>query len=193
MQKACITFAWFLFLFLPANALSQGMPGSAAIRYSAQISNAPPGSCDCFALQGISGDLDWRLKSVHRAASLDVAVDLGVEHTGDANGAGYGLTLSTFTAGPRAELPGYKRVHPFVQALFGLAHGSGSQFPQNGTLVSSANSFAVEAGGGADYRLSGMFSVRLLQMDYLRTSLPNNVNDWQNNLRVGAGFVLLLR
>jgi hypothetical protein len=33
-------------------------------------------------------------------------------------------------------------------------------------------------------------SLRVLQLDYSRTSLPNNTTNWQNNLRIGAGITL---
>lgn len=189
MQKLSIPLAGLICFLFPAMALSQALPSGASVRYSAQISNGPPGSCACFSLQGASGDLLWKLGPQPRGP-LSLAVDLGVEHTGSLNGAGYGLTLSTFTAGPRITLPRIKRVHIFGQTLFGFAHGSGSEFPKNGTLNDSANSFAFLPGGGADFHLNGLISLRLAQVDYLRTSLPNNTNDWQNNLRVGGGLAL---
>ena len=97
--------------------------------------------------------------------------------------------MTTFTAGPRFKLPG-NRVRSFAQALFGLAHGSGSKFPNGNSVESSANSFAVDLGAGADYFLNKRISVRILQLDYLRTALPNNTTNWQNNLRIGAGLTL---
>jgi outer membrane immunogenic protein len=188
MQKLSISLAGLICFLFPAIALSQAIPSGASVRYSVQISNGPPGSCACFSLQGASGDLFWKL-GPQPGAALSLSVDLGVEHTGNLNGAGYGLTLSTFTAGPQIALPRIKRVHPFAHALFGVAHGSGSEFPKNGALTDSANSFAFLTGGGADFHLNGLISLRLAQVDYLRTSLPNNVNDSQNNLRVGGGVV----
>jgi len=87
-------------------------------------------------------------------------------------------------------LPGNK-VKSFAQALFGLAHGSGSEFPHSGNvLTTSANSFVLDLGTGADIPVNKRLSVRILQLDYLRTALPNNSNDWQNNLRIGAGLTL---
>jgi hypothetical protein len=74
--------------------------------------------------------------------------------------------------------------------LLGFAHGSGSQFPQNNSLVATANSPAFDVGAGADYSVSKRVSMRFLQVDYMRTGLPNNVNNWQNNLRIGAGITL---
>ena len=58
------------------------------------------------------------------------------------------------------------------------------------TLASSANSFALDLGGGADYSISQRFSLRAVQLDYLRTSLPNIDSGWQNNLRIGVGVTV---
>jgi hypothetical protein len=115
-----------------------------------------------------------------------------MENTPDMNGAGYGLNLFSFAGGPRLKLSTHK-VRPFVQALFGVAHGWGSEFPSGGnTLASSASSFALDLGAGADYPLNKRLSLRVLQLDYARTTLPNNTTNWQNNLRIGAGLTLRL-
>lgn len=192
MQKVCITLVAFLCLVLASAAQTQVIPKTAGFRYSEQVSNASAGSCGCFALQGVAGDLYWDIKQFagNHGVDLGLATDLGVEHTGNENNAGYGLTLTTFTAGPRFALLPARKLQPFAQALFGLAHGSGSRFPQGNSLESSANSFALGFGAGADYSLNKRISVRILQLDYLRTALPNNSNDWQNSLRIGAGLTL---
>lgn len=188
MQKACNILAAFLFLTLTSAAQAQWLPSQAGLRYSAQISNGPAGDCGCFTLQGAAADLYWNLGPAKARLGVGIAFDAGVEHTGDVNGAGYGLTLSTFTAGPRFKLP-LGKTQSFAQAMFGVAHGSGSNFPQsNNTLVNSANSFALDVGAGADYPINRRLSLRLLQLDYLRTALPNNSTNWQNNLRIAAGL-----
>jgi hypothetical protein len=174
-------------------ARSQATPKEVGLRFSEQISNGPAGGCGCFALEGASADIQWNL--VHpgseHSSVIGLVLDAGVEHAFSVAGAPYGLTLTTVTAGPRYALP-VRSVHLFAQSLFGLAHGTGSQFPQNSTLASSANSFAVDLGTGADYALNRRLSVRFVQLDYLRTALPNNSTDWQNSLRVGAGLTLRL-
>jgi peptidoglycan-associated lipoprotein len=178
-----------LCLALTAAAQAQILPRYAGLRYSEEISNAPAGGCGCFTLQGAAADAYWNIGHIGSALHLGLAADAGVENTGSVNGAGHGLTLSTFTAGPRFRLP-VGKTHAFVQALFGLAHGSGSDFPSGNVFIHSANSFALDLGAGADYPLNKSISVRILQLDYLRTTLPNNSNNWQNNLRIAAGLTL---
>jgi hypothetical protein len=173
-------------------AQTPGLPQQINVRYDAQISNAPAGTCGCFTLQGGAADANWRLIGIDKQrAALGFVADVGVEHTGTVDNANYGLTFSTFTFGPRLTAR-VKKVKAFGQALFGLAHGSGSQFPQGNSLVSGASSFALNVGGGADYRINPLISVRVVQLDYIRSQLPNATSDWQNNLRVGAGLTFNL-
>jgi opacity protein-like surface antigen len=192
MQKVRSTIGAFLCFVLASIAQSQSLPRDIGVRYSEQVSNGPAGTCGCFTLGGAAADLNWGVKHF-KAGKIDylgLVADAGVEHTGNVNGAGYGLTLTTATFGPRVVLRPIGKVRPFAQTLFGLAHGTGSQFPQNGSLVPSATSFALNLGAGADYSLNKRISVRLLQLDYLRTALPNNSTNWQNNFGIGAGFAL---
>lgn len=193
MQKA-----WFVIATLlcwPIALHAQAVPAEIGLRYSLQASNGPAGDCGCFTLQGAAADLNWDLLRTHAGGSLPVRLgmvfDAGLEHASKINGAGYGLTLSTFAAGPRLTAS-VRRLRPFAQVLVGIAHGTGSEFPQNGMLRLTANSFALDVGGGADVPLNKHLAVRVLQVDYLRTELPNNTSNWQNNLRVGAGLTLRL-
>ncbi len=194
MQKVWITFVAFLCLVPASIAQSQGIPAEASLRYSEQVSNGPTSTCGCFGMEGGAADLYLNLThfATGQPASMGLVVDAGVEHTSSVGGAGYGLTLTTIAAGPRFVLLPAGQLHPFLQALFGFAHGSGSQFPQNNSLVPTANSFAVALGGGADYTINRRFSWRILQVEYLRTALPNNTSNWQNNLRIGTGITLQL-
>jgi peptidoglycan-associated lipoprotein len=82
------------------------------------------------------------------------------------------------------------RYTPFVQGLVGGARGFGSIFPSSSGLNGSATSLAVLTGGGLDVSLNKYLALRPIQADYLRTQMPNNANDQQNLLRLGAGIVL---
>jgi hypothetical protein len=197
MRKILLTLIALLGSTLISAAQSWIVPREASLRYSEQLSNGPAGDCGCFPMQGVAADAYWRISHLQpdhtansrTAGSFGIAADVGVENTGSVDGAAFGLTLATFSAGPRLRLP-VKNAQIFVQALFGLAYGFNSEFPRRETLVSSANSFDFDLGGGADYHLNQRFSLRILQLDYLRTTLPNNTNNWQNNLRIGAGIIL---
>jgi hypothetical protein len=194
MQKAALSILATLSLAISCAAQLPSHSATIDVRYSAQISNAGPGTCGCFSLQGGAADLYVNILGIgaNHGPSFGLAVDGASEHTGSVNGAAYGLTLTTFTVGPRIVLRG-RKLEPFGQALFGFAHGSNSAFPVGGSLDPSTNAFALDAGGAMDYMINKRFSVRFVQADYLRTSLPNLSSNWQNNLRIAAGVTLHLQ
>jgi hypothetical protein len=185
----------FLCLAAPALAQSRFVPTEAGVRFSEQISNGPAGNCGCFAMEGASGELTWTLHqfgSEHSRMFGGVA-DVNVENAGKVSNAPYGLTLTSFAVGPRFTAGSHKSTAVFAQSLFGFAHGSGSEFPQHNSLVTSATSFSLDLGAGVDYPIRDHLSLRIVQLDYVRTALPNNTSNWQNNLRIGAGINFLFR
>jgi opacity protein-like surface antigen len=73
-----------------------------------------------------------------------------------------------------------RRWEPWLHALVGGVH----EQPQ--TASGGKNAFAVQAGGGADYRINPRLSGRL-QADWIRTSLFNTS---QNNFQLTGGIVI---
>ena len=43
-------------------------------------------------------------------------------------------------------------------------------------------------GGFAEVQVSRAFNLRVAQIDYVQTNLPNGVDNRQRNIRVGAGI-----
>jgi|SRR5271157_1795580 len=101
----------------------------------------------------------------------------------------------TFLAGPRYTWTAWhghaktadKRLQIFAQGLFGLTYGFNGQYPATSGIASSANSLAMQAGGGLNYYLTRKFGLRLLEADYVRTALPNGAANIQNDMRLSAG------
>ncbi|MGD0730294.1 MAG: hypothetical protein ABR956_03455 [Terracidiphilus sp.] len=159
-----------------------------ALDYSYAHSNAPPGGCGCFNLNGGSATLAFPIK---RSRFALVADGIGV-HGYNITSADYEITLSAYTGGVRY-LPrfGHSTWQPFGQVLVGVAHSSGTlvQGPQSPTTNSGA-AFAANVGGGLDKRINHRFSIRLIDADYLVTTFDNNVNNHQNNTRISAGVVI---
>jgi hypothetical protein len=81
----------------------------------------------------------------------------------------------------------------FGHGLAGEADGFSGAYPAPGGTISSASSLAIQTGGGIDLGLSRHLSWRVIQADWLRTSLPNASTGVQNNLRLSTGIVLRLR
>ncbi len=175
-----------------------------ALGYSYVRSNAPPGGCTCFNQNGGSAVFAWPLKGGQFAVVGDVtatyaggiasggsAVTTGGSATGTASG-GYGLTMSTYTAGMRySPKMGHSVLQPFGQVLVGLGHASGTLVNGANTNVgNSGAAFASIIGGGVDWRLKGRWSIRLAEVDYLLTTFDNGGNNHQNNLRINTGVVV---
>jgi peptidoglycan-associated lipoprotein len=158
-----------------------------AAGYSYQRSNAPPGGCGCFNLNGGSASVAWPIKS----SGFALAGDVGVTQAGSITASSYSLTMSSYTAGIRYTPHLHSRIQPFGQTLVGLAHASGSLVQGQNTAASNAGAaFAALLGGGVDLNAGRRVSIRLAEADYLLTTFDNTTNDHQNSLRITAGLVL---
>jgi hypothetical protein len=101
----------------------------------------------------------------------------------------------TYLFGPQISLPA--PVSPFAHALFGVARESQDTIPvacpgalpscSGFTSLGSGTSFASGIGGGIDIKAIRFVSIRLIQVDYLRTQLHGAT---QNQPRVSAGVVI---
>ena len=105
-----------------------------AFGYSYVRSNAPPGGCTCFNQNGGSGVFAWPLRNPQYALVGDVMV----AHAGGIASGGYGLTMSTYTAGMRYAPKMHSALEPFGQVLVGLGHASGTLVNGPDTNVGNA-------------------------------------------------------
>lgn len=151
------------------------------IRFAATKANAPPGSCGCFFLVG--GSADTAFFVLPRVA---LAVEVGGNTVDQVAGTTRGLSTLTLLAGPRYTLP-FRRVSVSGQALFGAARGFDADFTNGTRRADTATAFGMALGGFAEYELSRVWSLRLAQVDYVQTNLPNGVDNRQRNIRFGAG------
>jgi hypothetical protein len=163
-------------------------PLEISFNYSYARSNAAPGQCGCFNMNGGNSEVAF-----HAFRALSVVADLTGERAATIGAtAGDGLSLVVFTVGPRfSHRFSGGRFTPFVQGLVGVAHGFDGLFPgSNGSLFGAASARAVLAGGGLDVTINRHLAIRALQADYLRTQLLNGQGNEQNLLRLSAGIVL---
>jgi opacity protein-like surface antigen len=113
---------------------------------------------------------------------------------------GTDATVVSYLFGPKVALR-HGPITPYVQALFGGAHGSGSFFdvcdtvrvhessirPQGCSEVSgSENAFAMTLGGGLDWNATPHIGIRVIQAEYFMTRFFSNS---QNNARISTGVV----
>lgn len=183
---------WAVLLLSAATAYGQGLGRSeVSLGYSLVRANTPPGQCGCFNMNGLSGEFATGL-----GRGFSVVADLGGYHQGNVAGSGLSLWVVDYLFGPRISYRRSKHWTPFAQFLVGGAHGSGTLYGGSATSLSgtsytsgSANGFSLSTGGGLDWNATRHVSVRLFQLEYLNTRLPNSSNNVQNNLRFTAGVV----
>ncbi|WP_348270051.1 hypothetical protein P8936_06375 [Edaphobacter paludis] len=111
------------------------------------------------------------------------------------------LNTVTTVFGPRYTISTDKdRLAFFGEGLIGEVDGFRSSFPSgsgstpiltNG-VISSANGFALQVGGGLDLRLGHHLAFRPIQANWLRTQLPNGSSNKQDTMQLGAGLVFRL-
>ena len=173
----------------PFPYLPSARPASAQVarmevggEYSFVNTNAPPGGCGCFSMNGGTGWFAYNL-----FPNLAVIGEIGGEYASNIDHTSADLTLTSFLGGARYSRRGFKEMAPFGQLLLGGAHASGALTPTSSGQSSSANAFAMVAGGGMDLEMSRHWKVRLIEVDYFLTRFDNGSNDHQNNLRVSLG------
>jgi len=163
-----------------------------AVTYVAERAKVASTDCGCFWLEGGSGDF-----AITLFRGLGVAANLTGEHVssiGSGIGSGLNLDKVMFAAGPRytysRKKSGTKGPGPgvFGEALFGRVHGFDTFFPTSQGGAGAAGSFAMQLGGGVDLRFARHFGIRPVEVEYVRSSLPNNASHTQDDLRVAGGL-----
>lgn len=168
-----------------AAVAQESYSGDAAAAYHWVRTNAGPGDCGCFGVNGGGLSASWNFRG-----SWFAIVDVSAEHTASALPMGNSLTLTSYLAGARYKIPkpwleGKHKPQPFAQILLGAAHAGGGE----AGVANGSYRFATRIGGGIDVPVSSHFAVRVVQLDYYLTTFANATNDHQNNLLVGAGIV----
>jgi hypothetical protein len=164
--------------------------GDLALTYAMERAQSVPGQC-CFWMQGGSADAAatfWK--------GLGVAAGLTGDHTSNYL-SGMDVNKIAYLTGPRYTYTAWasdagtaersRSIQVFGQALFGGVHGFNGMYPSGSGTTSSASSFAIQIGGGFNLFLTRKLGVRLLEMDYVRTTLPNSAANAQDDLRLAFG------
>lgn len=101
------------------------------------------------------------------------------------------LDTYTYTFGPTIAYRKSGAVQPFAHALFGAAHNKlSADVPDiiGGGAAATSNAFAMQFGGGADFKLGRSFAVRG-GFDWVQTRFDMGVNSSQNHFKLLAGVV----
>jgi hypothetical protein len=158
----------------------------AAVTYTPAYAKVSNTSCNCFWFQGGTVDVAIPLRG-----SLSVDFNVTGEHTTGLSG--ISMDKVDYLIGPRWSFDLFKkresrhRSELFAEALAGAVRGFNGIFPESGSSTTSASSYAVQLGGGHDLALRSGVGLRLAEADYVRSGLPNNGSDTQNDLRLATG------
>lgn len=166
-------------------AYAQALPTGGALAldlggsYTVVHANAPPAQCGCFYMKGFSASV--AVKTEH---GLSFLFDYGRTNNSNVNGDNNNLTLATYMEGVRYTMFRSHRLMPFGEALIGFGHTQ-----SNYKIDANATGFAYGAGGGLDIKMGSRFDVRPVEALYLKTDIPNAVNNRQNQIRLSAGLI----
>ncbi len=155
------------------------------LTYSAKFIKVNETSGPWQVVNGVSADGVYNLGPRFRHFGL--AADLTYESS-DAIKPGVNLKQFTVVAGPRYTLKSKAGATFYAESLFGYVHAFNSVFPSGQTVSSTANSFAMQAGGGASLPFNKTFGWRIFALDYIGTWLPNNSDNYQGDIRVSTGL-----
>jgi hypothetical protein len=181
---------------LLAGALSLGLVASAQQSTAAHTEFAVTYSGEYSKVAVINGNTFWLNGGSAEAAVMSykgIGIDMNVTGENASNVApGVNFSKIAYMAGPRYEFkPSFlnkkHNVQIFGEWLVGAAHGFNSIFPAAGGVTYKATAFSTQVGAGADLALAYGCGVRLLEVDYVHTALPNNAANSQNDLRIGFG------
>jgi len=161
---------------------STGGPLELGANYSWLHANAPAGNCGCFSASSGSGDV-----VLNTPRAISAVAEFSGYHANNIAGSTQNVTILNYLFGGRYAVGTHSRLRLYGQALFGVSHQS-----SNYAYVQSANAFAFSLGGGAHVPVGRHLGINVIQADWLHSTLPNTVNNRQNDLRLGTGIYLVL-
>lgn len=163
-----IAFILMFALFTPLAAQAQARKFDAFVGYSFQRVEGFPSNA---GLNGWEGALTYKI-TPYFGLTADVSAQYG---TMTAPTVSSRMNYHNILVGPEVSLP--RKISPFVHVLLG--DGRSSLFGV------TSNTFAVAIGGGVDYHVSDLISIRMAQFDVITGATKQTSSDG----RFSAGIV----
>jgi len=172
-----------------SSAQPDGLTIDLGALFSLERSQIAPGQC-CFWLKG--GAVDGAI-TPSSWKGFGLAATFEGDHASNVT-PGVDVNKLTYLGGPRytwtqPQANSKPRLQLFAQGLFGGVHGFDGLYPAPGGAVSSANAFALQAGGGLNLLFHSGFGLRLPEADYVRLQLPNTLKNEEDDFRLSFGVV----
>lgn len=191
----CATLAMILgAVSVPAAAQTSGSAPAAgnfdvAVNFTYKVAKIAS-TTDRFVLPG--GSLDAAYNFGGKAGGLSLVADFNGESKSNIE-PGVSLTQFSLMGGARYTFHiAAKNPHAidlYGQFLGGGVFASNSLFPGPSSTTTSASSGALQAGGGMNIRLTPRIALRLIEADFISTSLPNSTDSRQYDVRFSNGIV----
>lgn len=184
-------FPWAVAVQAQQPASSHPTDIDVAVTYVAERAKITSIDCGCFWLSG--GSVNAAFTFFH---GLGIAANLTGDHASNIQPE-VDLDKVMFSMGPRYTYRpakwrnrylGNHGISIFGEGLVGGVHGFNTVFPSSRGAQGAATSFAIQTGGGVDLLVAPNIGIRVVEADYVRSTLPNNGNNTQNDLRLAAGI-----
>jgi hypothetical protein len=159
-----IAFILILALFAPFAAQAQTKKIEAFAGYSFQRVEGFPSNAN---MSGWEGSLTYKFTS-YIGVTADVSGQYGTLTNSRIN-------YHNILVGPQVSLP--RKISPFVHVLFGEGRSS--------VFGVTSKTFAIAIGGGVDYRVTDLISIRMAQFDVITGATKQTSSDG----RFSAGIV----
>jgi hypothetical protein len=143
-----------------------------------------------FNMPGGSVDIAYRF---HKVSNWAIAADIQGETATKPVTLGYGLNQISYVFGPRytvwkQKCEDCRKANIYFEALGGGMHAWNSLFQTSTFAHTSANSFAFQGGGGVNVPIGKYWGLRVGEIDYIVTKLPNITDNFQADVRFSTGI-----
>lgn len=149
------------------------------------------GKDDYFYLRGATIDYSWNMPD-------GLGISVGGTGLAVTNLRGsIDIHQVTFLAGPRYTFnlghisPTHldRKGSVFIEGKGGYTFATTGQYPDStGEINNTGSGLTYSAGAGLNLHLYQRFDLRLFELDYVRTQLPNGTTNVQNTLRMATGI-----
>lgn len=163
--------------------------GDFGMTYTQERSKFSNSDCGCFELRGATMDISYSLwngfgaaASAEGVAATNLRGSIDIHQVAFLGGLRY--THNTGRIDPVLE---NRRFGWFVDGMVGITHATSGLYPVDGKLTDHASALTYRGGGGFNLNIFHRFDLRLLEVDLVRTNLPNGGNNQQNTLRMASG------
>lgn len=145
---------------------------------------------DYFYLRGAAMDLGYTVwkgfgvtGSATGLAGTNLQTNIDIHHVEVLGGLRY-----TYNLGHITPMAWGRKGGVFAEGKAGYTFATSGLYPVNGVIATKASALTYAGGAGLNFHIFHRFDLRLIQAEYVISTLPNGGTNQQNTLRVGSGL-----